>query len=587
MPADSNTKTAIYWDFENIHLSVSSLLEEKNELFKPVKPLVRVDLIMEYVAGLGPIAVNRAYGNWQWYGKYGQAILRHSIQAVQLFPAGRNAKNGADIRMAVDILDDLQRFSSIGTVVIVSGDVDFVAVAQRVRQAGLEVIGVGTANSSNKFWIASCSQFKQYGTLLPHVGGAEATAAERKLQATTTDNPASLLVAAVRTVQRFRETDWVGLVDVKPAMLRLDPGFDQVAYGEVKFINFVRRFPELVELRQLEATLPEIRLRAGAEDLAEEKGAELGAADVDPAEYLRAGFRPFDLAYLDDAAAAAVAMAQSGDTYPDPAAVKAVLGEHLPADQVDGYYDLLRRTSAVVRGGEGMHVPPALDTRAAARVQILGGLLGYLDEATPEPLSPEEFAGVLGGGEALAEEVGDLPAPAELPVPIAAYGKAKPTPKPPRTTSANGVPAAASPAAALVRRRGIFVPTPAQLDEAAAFLAEAAREGDVFSGPEDVTDELAALETVSGEEAPRLYKNIFTAHCFVRGAGTLSVHPNLVRPEAVRQQVLGRLLAYLDFTSEEPIDRVDFARLFGDGEELVAEMEALPPESGLPVPIRR
>ena len=571
-------QTAVYWDFENIHLSVTSLLNHEHKPYKPVDPVVRIDLIMDYVAGFGSVAVNRAYGNWQYFGKYSTNILRHSIQTVQLFPAGRNGKNGADIRMAIDIIDDLQRFPTIGTVVIVSGDVDFVPVAQRVRQAGLDVIGIGTGSASNKFWINACSEFKQYSLLLPKAPDAGADA---ELRIAESENPANLLVTAVANVQRARGSEWVGLVDIRPAMLRLDPSFDQAAYGEVKFINFVRRFPQLVEIRTDSATLPLVRLLDGALEAASSMTEAEGTRAVGAAEILEANFRPFDIAHLQGAAERVATLAQEGAEFAEPSAVKDALRDAVPANQIDGYYDLLRRTQCVVKeGSDRFYVPRALGALDLVRKQVLAGLLGYLDEATPEPMTEEEFVETLGGDETLLEEVARLPALAELPVSITGFGKVSKG-KAPGTGGQGSIPRR------LTSQRGIFVPSPEQLEETCQMLAAAAQGGDVYAGEVEITRALAALPTISDAEAPRLYKNVYTAHCFERANPGWRVHPNLLRPEAVRHQILGRLLAYLDFLHGSPVDRADFARLFADTPEWIAEAESLPGETDLPVPIRR
>ena len=582
-------QTAVYWDFENIHLSVSDLLNHEQARYKPVDPVVQFDLIMDYVAGFGSVAVNRAYGNWQWYGKYGKRLLNHSVQAVQLFPAGRHAKNGADIRMAVDILDDLQRFPSIGTVVIISGDVDFVAVAQRVRQQGLDVVGIGTADASNQYWIKSCSEFKQYANLLPNRVQEDLSATDLSLSAAGTDNPASLLVTAVVNAQRLRGAEWVSLVDIRPGMLRLDPAFDQQTYGNTRFIDFVRRFDEFVELRQESPTNYLVNLRPGAREAAGDFSADF--EPVKAGEILEKKLRPFDIANLDAVGEVLVGLALSGQRYSDANAVKGQLARGLPADQIDGFYDLLRRTSAVLgNASDGYYVDAALSDLRAVRTQVLAGLLAYLDHLTPEAITEEEFVEALGGSESLLEEVARLPALTQLPVPISGFAKGGAAPT--GATAAAGAKAVAtSDLARLTRQRGIFVPSLTQLDAVAAMLAEAAQDREIFAGEEGVNARLAAIESVGAEVAPRIYKNVFQAHCFRREGTGLQVHSNLVRPEAARTQILGRLFAYLDHITDDPIDPADFARLFTGGndpdDDLLDEMTGLPPEPDLPVPIRR
>ena len=577
MPFTPTTpSTAVYWDFENIHLSVVGLLGRAQSPYTPVDPVVSVASVMEYISGFGPVAVNRAYNNWQWYHKYGPEILHHSIQAVQLFPAGRNAKNGADIRMAVDILDDLQRFSNIGRVVIISGDVDFVAVAQRIRQAGLDIIGIGTRQASNKFWVNSCTEFKQYANLLPQETGAGLREAS---EAPIAGNAASLLVSAIGNDQRLSGRDWVSLASVRPAMLRLDPSFDLAAYGETKFSNFVRRFSELVEIRTDRNGLPEVGLKPGASEASREYADE-PLTPLRPTDALKRDFRPFDIQYLDRAVPCLSRLAASAEAFPDSQMVKDALAACLPENEVDGFYDLFRRTCVIVQRGDGYAVPEPLSEARAIRSQVLAGLLGYLDEATPEPITEEEFVAALGGDEDLLTEVSRLPGLADLPVPIQHFQAAK---KVSTNPSATGL----STAERLTKQRGIFVPSPLQLRQVAQLLATAAQEQTSFGGPAQVVYALRQLDCVDEHEAPHLYKSIYTAHCFKRSPEGMYVDPRLLRPESVKVQILGRLLAYLEFINGDSIERTEFATLFVNDPELTAIIESLPPEAGLPVPIER
>ena len=80
-----------------------------------------------------PVAINRAYCNWQFFGRYRDLLLQNAMELIQLFPPGASTKNGADIRLCLDAADDIARHSHIGTVVIVSGDSDFMPLAQKIR----------------------------------------------------------------------------------------------------------------------------------------------------------------------------------------------------------------------------------------------------------------------------------------------------------------------------------------------------------------------------------------------------------------------------------------------------------------------
>jgi hypothetical protein len=163
---------ALYWDFENLH---AALVEQQagegayakpDARFRVQEPLVDVPAIVALAAGLGPLAINRAYANWQYLGRYRDALLQGVIDLVQMFPPGASAKNGADIRLCLDAMDDTARFAHVGTVVVVGGDSDFMPLARRLKAAGIALVGVGARANTNRHWAASCDAFHFYDALV-------------------------------------------------------------------------------------------------------------------------------------------------------------------------------------------------------------------------------------------------------------------------------------------------------------------------------------------------------------------------------------------------------------------------------------
>jgi len=163
---------ALYWDFENLHASLSEArlgegsYNKPDGRFKAQEPLIEVQAIIDLAASLGPIAINRAYCNWQFFGRYREALMQGGMELIQLFPPGASAKNGADIRLCLDALEDVSRFEHIGTLVVVGGDSDFMPLAQKIKAAGRQLIGVGDRKSTNVHWARSCHAFHYYENLV-------------------------------------------------------------------------------------------------------------------------------------------------------------------------------------------------------------------------------------------------------------------------------------------------------------------------------------------------------------------------------------------------------------------------------------
>lgn len=161
---------ALYWDFENLHAAlcearVEGAYSKQDNRFKVQEPLVDVAAIVALAKTLGPVAINRAYCNWQYFGRYRDLLMHHGMELIQLFPPGSAAKNGADIRLCLDAMEDLGRFDHIGTVMVVSGDSDYMPLAHKVKAAGRTVLGVGARKATNAHWASSCHAFYYYDEL--------------------------------------------------------------------------------------------------------------------------------------------------------------------------------------------------------------------------------------------------------------------------------------------------------------------------------------------------------------------------------------------------------------------------------------
>jgi uncharacterized LabA/DUF88 family protein len=162
---------ALYWDFENLHAALCEARQEgayskQDNRFKVQEPLVDVASIVALASSLGAIAINRAYCNWQYFGRYRDVLMHHGMELIQLFPPGSAAKNGADIRLCLDAMEDCTRFSHIGTVMVVSGDSDYMPLAQKLKASGRTLLGVGARKATNAHWATSCHRFYYYDDLL-------------------------------------------------------------------------------------------------------------------------------------------------------------------------------------------------------------------------------------------------------------------------------------------------------------------------------------------------------------------------------------------------------------------------------------
>jgi hypothetical protein len=293
--AGEGRTVALYWDFENIH---AGLCEERepgsyrnpDARFRPQEPLVNVQAVVDLAASFGPIAINRAYCNWQFYGRYRDALLQNAVELIQLFPPGGGAKNGADIKLCLDATEDIGRFAHIGTVIVVGGDSDFMPVSQKIKAAGRTLVGVGTRKATNRHWAKSCHEFRYYENLVEvrvEASPANSAAGQPAGDATVVEGLESGILAsiagdgdgavadasapppeghvdlirrALRLLAEKHGESWVNKASILPMVKRLDPTFDFTEHGYTSFSGMLKDLHALVEVRKGEYD-QQVRLR--------------------------------------------------------------------------------------------------------------------------------------------------------------------------------------------------------------------------------------------------------------------------------------------------------------------------------------
>jgi uncharacterized LabA/DUF88 family protein len=261
MPKQDNEddrSVALYWDFENIHAGLCDEKEpgsyaRQDNRFRPQEPLVDIQAVVELAASFGPIAINRAYCNWQFFGRYRDALLQNGVELLQLFPPGGGAKNGADIKLCLDATEDVARFAHIGTVIIVGGDSDFMPVSQKIKAAGRTLIGIGTRKATNRHWAKSCHEFRYYENVVeppPERVEPEASPPPAADEPRPGGLSADLLRRAIRLLAEKKGDVWVNKAEIWPMIKRLDPTFDLKENGHTSFSGMVKSLADLVEVQK-------------------------------------------------------------------------------------------------------------------------------------------------------------------------------------------------------------------------------------------------------------------------------------------------------------------------------------------------
>ncbi len=324
-----NGRVAVYLDFDNIVLSWYDRVHGRNSFARdrqriaenPSEPeiaerlraaVVDVGAIIDYASSFGTLVLTRAYADWSapMNAEYRTQLVSRAVDLVQLFPAAAYAKNGADIRLAVDTVEDMFRLDDLTHVVIVAGDSDYVPLAQRCKRLGRYVVGIGVAGSTAKALTAACDEFASYDALpgietVPHAPAAQrahrddqpkrsrgrggrgaaasepaaeaetggtveqdlAAALEAAAEAATEVEPGDtidtiesgedaeiavtgLLIRALWLSQDKDDSGWLYSSAVKQQMRRMDPSFNEKALGFRSFSDFLKSRSDVAELEE-------------------------------------------------------------------------------------------------------------------------------------------------------------------------------------------------------------------------------------------------------------------------------------------------------------------------------------------------
>jgi hypothetical protein len=251
---------AVYWDFENIHAAVLATTEPppakpyRETFFQPQPKAVSIAAIMEYISSEGTVCLNRAYANWKPMSKYAPSLQEWSVDLIQLYPATKSAKNGADIRLSIDIIEDMARLPHIDTIVLIAGDSDFIPVVRKVREKGRRIIGIAEQKATNPNLVKSCHEFKFYKALAdrhtpPVEPAASASAADEapKAPGLTLKQARALAKTAMQNAMKQSCEPTVLKSVLKNMMLRLDPSFDESLYQFSSFTDFLKTCDWLTE----------------------------------------------------------------------------------------------------------------------------------------------------------------------------------------------------------------------------------------------------------------------------------------------------------------------------------------------------
>ncbi len=212
-------------------------------------PAGNVKEMMEEIAKYGNPTIKRIYGDWTkpHLSKWKKVLLENAITPIQQYgyTVGKNATDSAMIIDAMDILYS----NKVEGFCLVSSDSDFTRLATRLREARMQVIGIGEKKTPNPF-IVACDKFI-YIEILKSRDNEKTDNDDEDDDAKTSKKPSvdkitrkeiHLIRSSIEDLSD--EDGWAFLGDIGSLIQKKRPNFDSRNYGFQKLTPLIKSIGE-------------------------------------------------------------------------------------------------------------------------------------------------------------------------------------------------------------------------------------------------------------------------------------------------------------------------------------------------------
>jgi hypothetical protein len=191
--------------------------------------------ILKEITSLGEPALRRVYGDWSSgrLDRWSKEVRELGLVAHQE-TANTVGKNASDIGLVIDAMDILHtgRFDGF---VLVSSDSDFTALANRIREQGLDVIGIGEAKAPESLRNV-CNRF----ILIENIVEEPAQVPGAKGPSPGKQPPKEAIPLILKAMEKLAQDDeWYELGALGQAIMADYPDFDTRTYGKRKLSDLI------------------------------------------------------------------------------------------------------------------------------------------------------------------------------------------------------------------------------------------------------------------------------------------------------------------------------------------------------------
>lgn len=191
--------------------------------------------ILEELSTYGITTYKRIYGDWTstQATKWKSELLENSVIPVQQF-SNTVGKNATDSTLIIDAMDILYT-GNVEGFCIVSSDSDFTRLASRLRESGMEVIGLGEEKTPRSFRVA-CTRFVN----LENLGNQDDDAKDVIKDKDNSISRETIYIAITNIInENENKGKSVELAAVGNRLVNMYPDFDVRNYGYSLLSKFV------------------------------------------------------------------------------------------------------------------------------------------------------------------------------------------------------------------------------------------------------------------------------------------------------------------------------------------------------------
>lgn len=198
--------------------------------------------VLKEAATIGEPALRRVYGDWSndllksWVPR-----IRELGMVAHQASANTRGKNASDIELVIDAMDILHsgRFDGF---VLVSSDSDFTALANRLREDGKLVIGIGEKKAPESLRNV-CNRFIFIENIQDEDAESPAPASK--------EAPRKAIPLVLEAMEALhQDDDWYALGQIGQTILANHPDFDTRTYGARKLSELIQQLSRFETRRE-------------------------------------------------------------------------------------------------------------------------------------------------------------------------------------------------------------------------------------------------------------------------------------------------------------------------------------------------